>query len=1362
MAQQLPQNLQTRYDKASRRLFSLLGSTAESYFWDGRVSYWAGQVVEMQPEQQRITSFHAVPAMGSCFTVKDGRIHVGLGNRGTIVSRALNAQAWEPGRSVGTSADGRPMKPIDLAVADGTALETLLVARQDAGYSGDLAPLCAIQGGVMLPDTAAACNQVVTGGAGRVLGVRFVNYQSSKLMRYTLGTSGLFLQREVALAGELHGVLHYSTDTCFYHKYRISLLSDTATALYGTPPPFGGAQVEGAVPDPSLNRLYWLDAYAGKLNTDIISAPSGISQKNWFYGSQRGDAYGGIFRWGDYGLVTASSTQLVFSEHAGFIPPPPVTVTLPESLAENGNTMIAGGSVSIPRPESSPLTVNLVSSHPTALQIPATVIIPAGALTASFDITPISDPSLTGPKEVAITGSANLFTSTTAITWVTDVQSTVITLSVPAMLAENAGYSFTAGSLSIGQALPAPLQVLVSSNHPTVLGVVYSTTTSALVTIPAGQTSVTFGLGVNDNSLLDGDKAVTLTATVPGWSAATAALVVQDNEVPALDFMSYPVEVRESAGAGLGLYLTFGGTLVAPLTVSLSSSDITEMEFEQSQVTVPAGSESVTVYLKIIDDDLIDGVQNLTLTASAPGFTAATKTAIIRDNEVGALVWGNVGGPVTAGAVLNTEITAQTIDGDPLTYNGQITFSAGGRPLSPLTQTGTGAVAMRLFQAGTTTLTATLGSITATAPPVEVVAGEAGGFQWSGVPSTVLQNTPFTAQIHAFDLFGNAITSFNGTAGLSARAPQREAQIGGGSSFGGSNPVLNTAFTHARSQILLRSFEVGAAGKLTAISLNLASLPSRAFDDLTIRLKHTSLTLYPAPTWESSGWTTVRSGPWMPLSMGWVLIPLLVPFDYDGVSSLLVDVSFANDAPSQSLLCMETYASGSRAMQFGSTSSSYGPPTTWANSSPTPSYALRPDIRLEFGRLVSVSPLTTSSFVNGVWSGELTLDGTSSAGVVLQAAAGSATGRSASFELGRLPLAVPVFIAEPSYTAGLSNTVAWQGVEGAGAYLVQQASDSSFSSVLADSDWIAGTSHLFAGLADDTAFYYRVKNRRADDPAVESAWSSFTSSTQDDNVPALTVSNLTVQGEIQSSRPAISIRASYVDSTSPGGLSCSATVPGILNSTIAQQTGEGWTGAWTSQINMPASGSAQATVTATDAVGQTSQLIITLVRLTDANSDSLSDEWQQSSGLLVSGLSTEDIGPLGDPDHDGMNNFMEMARGSHPLSTSTVMDVIARQPGTFWSSTVLSFERRRGIDTDLKFEPQSSTDLSSWSPVTNLSETVVPNPDGLTERVTWSMPDSIGGGIIIFGLGGGITLPSAPSKKFFKIQVSVRPPEVVP
>jgi hypothetical protein len=185
---------------------------------------------------------------------------------------------------------------------------------------------------------------------------------------------------------------------------------------------------------------------------------------------------------------------------------------------------------------------------------------------------------------------------------------------------------------------------------------------------------------VNDNSLLDGDKAVTLTATVPGWSAATAALVVQDNEVPALDFMSYPVEVRESAGSGLGLYLTFGGTLVAPLTVSLSSSDITEMEFEQSQVTVPAGSESVTVYLKIIDDDLVDGAQNLTLTASAPGFATATKTAIIRDNEVGALIWGNVGGPVTAGAVLNTEITAQTIDGDPLTYNGQITFSAGGRP----------------------------------------------------------------------------------------------------------------------------------------------------------------------------------------------------------------------------------------------------------------------------------------------------------------------------------------------------------------------------------------------------------------------------------------------------------------------------------------------------------------------------------------------------------------------------------------------------------------------------------------------------------------------------------------------------------
>ena len=48
----------------------------------------------------------------------------------------------------------------------------------------------------------------------------------------------------------------------------------------------------------------------------------------------------GTFRWGDYGLATVSHAALVLSEHAGFIPPPPVNVMLPAAVAENGHALL--------------------------------------------------------------------------------------------------------------------------------------------------------------------------------------------------------------------------------------------------------------------------------------------------------------------------------------------------------------------------------------------------------------------------------------------------------------------------------------------------------------------------------------------------------------------------------------------------------------------------------------------------------------------------------------------------------------------------------------------------------------------------------------------------------------------------------------------------------------------------------------------------------------------------------------------------------------------------------------------------------------------------------------------------------------
>lgn len=1374
MAQQFSRNMATLYEKAGRRFFSLLGDTAHpGNGWDGRVSFWAGQVMEMLPEQKRMAAFHALPAMGSCIAVKDGRLHTGLANRGTVVSKTLTDQAWGMPVPVGTNANGVPWQAISLAVAEGTPSETLLVARRDS-QSGVPTTLAACQGGSLLPDVAAACDQVISAGPGRVAATRFVDYQTMKFMRHSLGATGLSQLGELTLSGTFSGVMHYAADTCFYNQYRISMLSDSAGLLYGTPPPlFGSAQPEGAVPDPSLNRFYWLDAYPGKLTTDAISPSSGILQKSWFNGSQRGDAYVGTFRWGDYGLATASLTELVLSEHTGFIPPPPVSVTLPDLLAENAGTQDSAGTVSIPRPEASALTVNLVSSSPTILMVPASVTIPAGALTAVFDITPVADAALTGPKKVTVTSSATNFSATTANIWVADVQSTPITLTMPATLAENAGFLSNAGSVSINQALPVALDVLVSSSHATALGIKLSNTPSSVITIPAGQTTVSFDLTVIGNDLLDGDKNLTVSASVPGWPTASSVLTLVDDESPVLSFNSDPVDYREQAGSGFGVRIYFGGRLIAPLTLTLQSSDKTELIVTPSEVAVPAGSISVEMICWLVDDDLVDGAQNLTLTASAPGFANATKTAIVRDNELGQLVWDPVPASVVAGSVINTQIRARTMDGDPLTFSGPISFSAGGRLVSPLTKSGDGTVALRLFQAGSATVTATsggIGGISGSTGPIEVQAGTAASFQWSPLQATILQNNPFSVQLSALDLFGNAAASYNGTASLSAVAPFNGAQVGSGTYA--NNAVLNTAHHQVRTQFLLRENEVGGTGggPITAIALHLPSLPPRAFNDLTIRVKHFNL-YYPPTSWESTGWTVLRSGPWSPQTTGWVAIPAQNSFAYDGISGLLVDISFMNDSVSEAYFCNETLYSGWSAWQSGEGTEAFGPPTTWSGSSPQLVNVFRPNIRLEFGNQVSITPSVTGKFMNGVWSGSISLDGTSATAAFLQASNGAITSRSASFELGRLPLQPPNMLAEPSVTPGLSNTVAWGSVAGASEYLVQRATDASFAVVLAESAWITATSNFFDGLSDDSTYHYRVKNRRADDASVESTWSEPVSSTQDDNIPSITVSHLNSQNEIQSLRAMILLTGSYFDATSGGSVSCSATVPGSASSMQFPFSLDGTVkGAWTTTIEMPASGSATANLTTTDAAGHSVQHTITLVRLTDVGVDGLADEWQQSAGLFSAGLQTADTGPLGDPDGDGMSNLMELAGGTPPLVPGKSSQVFSRQVivptgpvliGTSSMNNVLSFDRRRGAAIDFAFQPQNSTTLTSWSDVTSFTETVVPNPDGLTERVTWAMPESSGAVITIGGLGGLGGLggaPSLPNQKFFRTRVSILPP----
>ncbi len=102
---------------------------------------------------------------------------------------------------------------------------------------------------------------------------------------------------------------------------------------------------------------------------------------------------------------------------------------------------------------------------------------------------------------------------------------------------------------------------------------------------------------------------------------------------------------------------------------------------------------------------------------------------------------------------------------------------------------------------------------------------------------------------------------------------------------------------------------------------------------------------------------------------------------------------------------------------------------------------------------------------------------------------------------------VPTMTAEPSFTQGTSNLVAWSAVTDAGIggvqYWVEYASSAAFTVILGNSGWISGTSNTFFALTDGTRYFFHAKARDAF--AQESGFSASVNAQQDNSAPTTPV-----------------------------------------------------------------------------------------------------------------------------------------------------------------------------------------------------------------------------------------------------------------
>lgn len=243
-------------------------------------------------------------------------------------------------------------------------------------------------------------------------------------------------------------------------------------------------------------------------------------------------------------------------------------------------------------------------------------------------------------------------------------------------------------------------------------------------------------------------------------------------------------------------------------------------------------------------------------------------------------------------------------------------------------------------------------------------------FAWSAASPTQYLHEPFIMTLTALDGTGRPVTNFNSPVNVTASLNSR--LVSSGTGAGTWEFPLASYYHDSRLQVIYPAAEIGTAGRITALSLDLAARPGQTLSNWTIRLKHTALASFGTLAWDTN-WTVVYRADQVFASTGWVSFIFQTPFDFNGQDNLMADFSFNNSSFTSDGLCRLTTTNIYRSLYFR-TDGGFGDPLDWAGAAnPAPLRASHyPNARFRLGSPADVTPATVTNFVNGVWVGAIT------------------------------------------------------------------------------------------------------------------------------------------------------------------------------------------------------------------------------------------------------------------------------------------------------------------------------------------------------------------------------------------------------
>lgn len=356
------------------------------------------------------------------------------------------------------------------------------------------------------------------------------------------------------------------------------------------------------------------------------------------------------------GRIGLSGRFNMVAQYAAFL-------RLPPDAPEGSSVIPGGGIISVATTNDVDVVFMLASTDLSELLVPTTVVLPAGQTNVAFDLTVVDDALLDGSIVVTVTGSAPGYSVAPAGLSVLDNEPAQVTVVLPSGLSEAPGSNIGSGGAYFSRPADQNAVLYLYSSHPSRL------LPQGSVWLDAGSTSAVFGLTVPNNAIIDGPQAVTITARLSAWAEGSETTVVQDDDTNITVFVNLGNDLPlEGSGTKTNsLTIRLGGVTPQAVTVQLLASHPQKTGVPEL-VNIPAGQQSVTTNLTLLDDALYDGNTSVTITASAPGFLPGTRTFTVYDNDVHHFALATIPTPQTSGVPFTVSFSVRDVNNATMTF----------------------------------------------------------------------------------------------------------------------------------------------------------------------------------------------------------------------------------------------------------------------------------------------------------------------------------------------------------------------------------------------------------------------------------------------------------------------------------------------------------------------------------------------------------------------------------------------------------------------------------------------------------------------------------------------------------------------